>query len=340
MIKKLNHRAKILEATRGKIDVAEIVNTGKFSLEAAKVGYGWLQDLHEMTLRLVNGKNVVAPKPETEEYNVGNFVWRRERPLHPLRFFKFIYDKYVLQLEHEEDEEDEDDEDAEMDESEDEEEEDDDDDEDEDDKMDATSPDSAYASMADIETLPNDVVMANRRKHPVLARLFRSKGEFFLASRPGRAGEWSQAGAIMRLEGGRPWFCTMSLEDFKNNDGEIDAMVQFDLKSGGEWGDRRQEIVFIGENLDVAALETLLDECLLDDDEFKQWEQVMRDQSMTDEQKAETLAKIFEDGFPEWPEAHDHDHDHDHENEEEGHDHGKREVRKISDYVEEMEEVS
>lgn len=31
LIKKLNHRAKVIEATRGKIDVKEIVNTGMVS---------------------------------------------------------------------------------------------------------------------------------------------------------------------------------------------------------------------------------------------------------------------------------------------------------------------
>ena len=67
LIKKLNHRAKVLETDYGKIDVREIVQTGLFDLERARTGYGWLQDLHEMTVREVNGKKMVTPKPETEE---------------------------------------------------------------------------------------------------------------------------------------------------------------------------------------------------------------------------------------------------------------------------------
>nr|POF17612.1 putative metal chaperone ycic [Quercus suber] len=59
LIRKLNPRAKLLESTRSEIDVREIVNTG--------TGYGWLQDLHAMTVREVNGKKTVTPKPETEE---------------------------------------------------------------------------------------------------------------------------------------------------------------------------------------------------------------------------------------------------------------------------------
>jgi G3E family GTPase len=53
LIKKLNHRAKILESSYGKVDVKQIVNTGMFNLQVAQSGYGWLQDLHAMTVREV-----------------------------------------------------------------------------------------------------------------------------------------------------------------------------------------------------------------------------------------------------------------------------------------------
>lgn len=66
-ISKLNHRAKVIEAKYGKIDVNEIVNTSSFDLERAQTAYGWLQDLHEMTVRDMNGRKVITPKPETEE---------------------------------------------------------------------------------------------------------------------------------------------------------------------------------------------------------------------------------------------------------------------------------
>jgi G3E family GTPase len=53
LIVKLNHRAKIIETSFGKIEVKELVNTGMFSMERAQTGYGWLQDLHAMTMRQV-----------------------------------------------------------------------------------------------------------------------------------------------------------------------------------------------------------------------------------------------------------------------------------------------
>lgn len=67
LIAKLNHRARVIEASYGRVEVKDIVNTGLFNLVVAQTGYGWLQDLHAMTIREVNGKKMVTPKPETEE---------------------------------------------------------------------------------------------------------------------------------------------------------------------------------------------------------------------------------------------------------------------------------
>ncbi|KAH9430660.1 hypothetical protein MCOR02_007996 [Pyricularia oryzae] len=61
LITKLNHRAKVIETSHGKVDVKAIVNTGLFDLEHAQTGYGWLQDLHELTLREVNGRKTITP---------------------------------------------------------------------------------------------------------------------------------------------------------------------------------------------------------------------------------------------------------------------------------------
>lgn len=367
LIKSLNHRAKIIESSYGKVDVKELVNTGLFNLEAAQTGYGWLQDLHEMTLREVNGRNVVTPKPETEEYNVNNFVYTRQRPFHPRRLFALLYDKFILQMEHPDEDEDEgdgweDDEEEVVKAAE---------DEDEDmvivdadgthaeSEASASSPASSPSHGSTAQTVPSPgpsengdkdvdmtedpldippqaVVLETRRNHPLLRRLFRSKGEFFLATRPHRAGEWSQAGAMLTIKGGRPWFCTLPEEEYTTGNDEVDALVKHDISKGGEWGDRRQELVFIGEKLDHAALEEMLDECLLTDAELMKWETVMRDEKYKDDQeRSEALEDIFEDGFPDWPGDFDDD-EHDHE----GHDHGhahKSGLRSITQHLKEVD---
>jgi hypothetical protein len=59
------------------------------------------------------------------------------------------------------------------------------------------------------------------------------------------------------------------------------------------WGDRRQEIVFIGEKLDVEGLTAEFDRCLLTDREMKKWEKTMKssDDMMVVNDR---LANIFE----------------------------------------------
>jgi G3E family GTPase len=154
------------------------------------------------------------------------------------------------------------------------------------------------------------VVLANKKANTLVSRLFRSKGEYWLATRPNRAGEWSQAGAMLTLSGGRKWFCLCEKEEYETGSPEIDGMVLHDIEKGGEWGDRRQEIVFIGEGLDVSALETVLDECLLNDEEWKHWQVAMRGDTKGKVDEEALLNDLFDDGFPDWvgKEVEDHVH--------------------------------
>lgn len=66
-IKTLNPTAKIIESRYSKVDVKEMLNTGKFDFAEAINSPGWLRSLHEMTVMDVHGKKRVAPKPETLE---------------------------------------------------------------------------------------------------------------------------------------------------------------------------------------------------------------------------------------------------------------------------------
>jgi G3E family GTPase len=66
-VKALNPTAKVVEAKYSKVDVREMLNTGKFDFAEAVASPGWLKSLHEMTVMDVQGRKRVAPKPETLE---------------------------------------------------------------------------------------------------------------------------------------------------------------------------------------------------------------------------------------------------------------------------------
>lgn len=67
LVKAFNPHAEILEATKARVDVRELVNTGKFDFEEAQTNPGWLRSLQEMSRVEVDGKMRLAPVPETLE---------------------------------------------------------------------------------------------------------------------------------------------------------------------------------------------------------------------------------------------------------------------------------
>ncbi|NRB55951.1 MAG: GTP-binding protein [Salinicola sp.] len=96
-------------------------------------------------------------------------------------------------------------------------------------------------------------------------RLLRSKGFFWLASRPQFAGQWSQAGGIAH-HGFAGLFWRAVPESRWPQDPEYRASI---LEKWQEpFGDMRQELVFIGQGLDAVGIRQRLEACLLSDDEL------------------------------------------------------------------------
>jgi len=92
------------------------------------------------------------------------------------------------------------------------------------------------------------------------AGVIRSKGHFWLATRPQWVGELSQAGAIVRSEGLGFWWANVPADRWPN-----DSFWRQSLKKRWNdiYGDRRQEIVFIGTDMDEADIRSRLDACLV-----------------------------------------------------------------------------
>lgn len=76
----------------------------------------------------------------------------------------------------------------------------------------------------------------------------------------------------MRVESAGVWWCSMPFKEriqyrsFHEN--------QYDIEESWdkEWGDRKNEVVFIGQNLDKEAYRTEVESCLLTDEEAKNWD--------------------------------------------------------------------
>ncbi len=95
--------------------------------------------------------------------------------------------------------------------------------------------------------------------------VLRSKGLFWLATRMELSGVWSQAGGACRVEPGGRWWAALPEEAVPDDPAEEAVLVNV---WHPEWGDRRQEIVLIGQDMDEADLRARLDACLLTDAEL------------------------------------------------------------------------
>lgn len=189
-LRQLNRHAEIVHARFSEVPLKKVLDTGRFDFERAARAPGWLAEMR--------GEHT----PETEEYGIGNFVYRARRPFHPARF--------------------------------------------------------AAALQGDWR-----------------GNVLRSKGFFWLASRAQVAGEWSQAGGIVRHGPAGFWWADTPREHWPDDPDQC-ASIEADFH--GDFGDRRQEIVFIGQNLEPDHTRSVLDGCLLNDAEMalgvEQWKQL------------------------------------------------------------------
>ncbi|MGM0545010.1 MAG: zinc metallochaperone GTPase ZigA [Pseudomonadota bacterium] len=105
--------------------------------------------------------------------------------------------------------------------------------------------------------------------------LLRSKGFFWLATRPRYAGQWSQAGGIAH-HGMAGVFWKALPEQQWPEDPETRQFIM--EKWQAPFGDMRQELVFIGQHLDQARMREALDACLLSESEMLEgmeaWQQL------------------------------------------------------------------
>jgi len=96
-------------------------------------------------------------------------------------------------------------------------------------------------------------------------KLIRSKGYFWLATRPEFAGQWSQAGGIAQYGFAGMFWKAVPKENWPTDQEYLDSISESWVEP---FGDMRQELVFIGQDLDQSAMTKALDDCLLSEDEL------------------------------------------------------------------------
>ena len=112
--------------------------------------------------------------------------------------------------------------------------------------------------------------------------ILRSKGWFWLASRMSTAGQWSQAGGQATYQCAGHWWVDAPSEAWPEETAERQTILN---QYQEPYGDRRQELVFIGTDLEVSELTTSLDACTLTDEEM---------------QAGADVWETYPDPFPRW----------------------------------------
>ena len=186
IIHKLNPEAKIIPTNHSKINLREVINTGIFDFEKAESSAGWIRELENEHV------------PETEEYGIGSFVFRRKVPFHPERFLDFIQNKF-----------------------------------------------------------PKNII--------------RSKGLFWIASRSDQALIWSSAGGSIKSDPAGVWWASMPFSERIKYGNFVNNQQQIESEWEPDFGDRKIELVFIGQQLDVDSITNQLEKCLLNEKELIDW---------------------------------------------------------------------
>ncbi len=101
--------------------------------------------------------------------------------------------------------------------------------------------------------------------------IIRSKGLFWLASRSDQALIWSTAGGSTKVDPAGVWWASMPFSERINYASFVDNQKLIESEWVAPFGDRKIELVFIGQYLDVPAISKLLEKCLLTDKELADW---------------------------------------------------------------------
>ena len=109
--------------------------------------------------------------------------------------------------------------------------------------------------------------------------IIRSKGMFWLSSRPGQAISWSQAGGSLKADSAGVWWSSMPYEKRIQYVAFVDNQKHIESNWDKFYGDRKNELVFIGQEMDEELIRKELVNCLSTEKEIenKDWKEGYKD---------------------------------------------------------------
>lgn len=101
--------------------------------------------------------------------------------------------------------------------------------------------------------------------------IIRSKGLFWLASRSNQALLWSSAGGSCKADSAGVWWASMPFGERINSASFLENKDQIESDWDAMFGDRKIELVFIGQHLSKERMIAELESCVLTEEEIKVW---------------------------------------------------------------------
>ena len=101
--------------------------------------------------------------------------------------------------------------------------------------------------------------------------VIRSKGLFWLGSRSDQALIWSSAGGSIKSDPAGVWWASMPFSERINYTAFVDNQASIESDWEPPFGDRKIELVFIGQQLNPDIIKNQLESCLLNDEELLDW---------------------------------------------------------------------
>jgi len=170
------------------------------------------------------------PKSESEEFDISSFVYRARKPFHPCRLNAWAESIMYHSVEWE-------------------------------------KRHSKYRHQFNSTNLDEGEDSRMKNMLATYGCILRSKGFCWLAGRDNVMGGWAQSGRLLTITPMVPWYASLPEEEWEAESDE--AKKQLRSKFVPIYGDRRQEIVFIGTNLNHGKIKDALDSCILTDDEME-----------------------------------------------------------------------